>query len=207
MARENTLDSFRKAIQAGLDGVELDLHRTRDGVLAIHHDAEIRGIPIPALSWSELQQKAPWVPRLEAFLELLEEFPQAWANLELKTDPHHPDGRETLLAEQIRGKEDRIWVSTFDPFALIRLKRAGLSNLAFLYHQREALELLPCLQVQGVHPPEEELSPEAIQAFHEQGLFVVTWTVNRRERARELLSWGVDGIIGDDPEELLSARG
>jgi len=69
-ARENTLESFRQALEAGLDGLELDLQCTRDGVLAVHHDFELEGHPISSLDWPSLQQQVPWMPRLEQVLEL-----------------------------------------------------------------------------------------------------------------------------------------
>ncbi len=118
-ARENTIESFRRALEAGLDGLELDLHRTRDGVLVVYHDFDLAGQPIAEMEWPLLQQQAPWMPRIEQVLELAEEFP-AWLNLELKSQPGPSDGRETLLAQVLRawsGRE-RAWISSFDPLAL-----------------------------------------------------------------------------------------
>jgi glycerophosphoryl diester phosphodiesterase len=209
LARENTLESFALALQSGLDGVELDVQRSRDGVLVIHHDFDLEGAPIAELDWSELRRRAPWMPRLEEVFELFEAYPKAWINLELKAQPPLSDGRERDLARQLgswSGKS-RVWVSSFDPLALIRLRREGLEvPLALLCAQEEVLELLPCLGVQGVHPHHSLLSRQRVERFVEQGYFVVTWTVNEAHRARELLRWGVRGVIGDVPDELKAAR-
>ncbi|GAO76715.1 glycerophosphodiester phosphodiesterase [Meiothermus ruber] len=208
-AKENTLESFRRALEAGLDGLELDLHRTRDGVLVVHHDFELQGRPIAALDWPTLQQQAPWLPRLEQVFALAEEFPQAWFNLELKSQPGPSDGREALLAQHLQAwpGRARAWVSSFDPLALIRLHRlkAGVP-LALLYAEPEMEELVPCLPVQGVHPLNTLLSREKVEYFKARGMFVVTWTVNQAAVVRELLGWGVDGVIGDRPEQLLAGR-
>ncbi|MCV4940150.1 hypothetical protein OFC17_35780, partial [Escherichia coli] len=78
---------------------------------------------------------------------------QAWINLELKSQPPTTDGREADLARLLGawGGRGRAWVSSFDPLALVRLRRQGLDvPLALLYAQEEVLELLPCLGVQGV---------------------------------------------------------
>lgn len=208
-ARENTLESFALALQDGLDGVELDVQRSRDGVLVIHHDFDLEGVPLAELDWVEIRRRAPWMPRLEEVFELFEAHPEAWINLELKSQPPTSDGREAALARLLGawGGRGRAWVSSFDPLALIRLRRQGLDvPLALLYAQEEVLELLPCLGVQGVHPHHSLLSREEVERLRGQGYFVATWTVNDARRARELLEWGVRGVIGDVPDELKAAR-
>jgi len=208
-ARENTLESFRLALQAGLDGIELDVQRTRDGVLVIHHDFDLQGVAIASLPWAELAAQAPWMPRIEQVFELYEEFPKASLNLELKSQPPSSDGRESDLARALAAwpQRERAWISSFDPLALIRLKKAGVDvPMALLYAQTEVLELLPCLPVRGVHPHFSLLTPEQVEEFKAKELFVVTWTVNDGETAKRLLAWGVDGVIGDLPQELLVSR-
>ncbi|WP_027877881.1 glycerophosphodiester phosphodiesterase [Meiothermus cerbereus] len=208
-AKENTLESFRRALEAGLDGLELDLHRTHDGVLAIYHDFELEGQAIASLDWPTLQQRAPWMPRLEQVFELAQEFPQAWLNLELKSQPGPSDGREALLVQALQAwpGRARAWISSFDPLALIRLHRLKVGvPLALLYSEPEMEELLTCLPLQGAHPEFVLLNPARVAQLKAKGLFVATWTVNRASTARELLDWGVDGIIGDLPQELLAAR-
>ncbi|PZA05888.1 glycerophosphodiester phosphodiesterase [Meiothermus sp. PNK-Is4] len=208
--RENTLGSFRAALEAGLDGVELDVQRTQDGVLVVHHDFELEGVAISGLSWAELAARAPWVPRLEQVFELYEEFPRAYLNLELKSQPPSSDGRESDLARALAAwpQRERAWISSFDPLALIRLGKAGVDvPMALLYTQPEVLELLPCLPVGGVHPHFSLLTSAQVAEFKAQGLFVVTWTVNDQATAKRLFEWGVDGVIGDLPQELLAARG
>jgi len=208
-ARENTLESFRQALEAGLDGLELDLQRTRDGVLVVHHDFDLAGQPLVEADWPELKQTAPWMPRLEEVLELAQQYPQAWLNLELKSQPGPSDGREALLAQVLRGwpETGQLWISSFDPLALLRLARLGVGRpLALLYAQAEMEALLPCLPVQGVHPHHTLLDEAKVAQLKAQGWFVVTWTVNQAAQVRALLAWGVDGVIGDWPEQLLAGR-
>lgn len=75
LARENTLESFQKAIDLGADMVELDVRQTLDGVLAVFHDATIAGRPISQITFQELNdiaQKANFnVPTLAQALGLL----------------------------------------------------------------------------------------------------------------------------------------
>lgn len=210
-APENTLAAFRAALETGADGLELDLHRTSDGVLAVCHDPDIAGAFVTDLGWAELSIRAPRVPRFDEVLELLEEFPRAHLNIELKHAVPRPDGREELLAavlgEWDGAARERTWISTFDPYSLLRLRREGVDlPLALLAGEAEGLELLPCLPVAGVHPHHSLVTPERLDRWRERGLFVFAWTVNELELATRLLRGGVDGLIGDDPRLLVAAR-
>src|SRR4051794_40761774 len=76
LARENTLPSFELALDAGADGLELDVHATADGVVVVHHDAELRRGPgIASVPFAELRrhEAAPGVPipTLEELCELV----------------------------------------------------------------------------------------------------------------------------------------
>ncbi|WP_243093957.1 glycerophosphodiester phosphodiesterase [Thermus thalpophilus] len=197
LARENTLESFRRALEAGLDGFELDVHLTRDGVLVVHHDFTLEGVPLAGLTRRELPA---YVPTLE---EVLEAFPGAWINVELKSLPPETDGREEALARLLaRHPTRRLWVSSFDPLALVRLRRLGVGPLGLLYEREEAEALAPCLGVEWLHPEASLLTEERVQAL--KGRYrLLAWTVNERPRAQALAAWGVDALVGDFPEALV----
>ncbi len=195
-ARENTLESFQKALEAGLDGFELDLQMTQDGVLVVHHDPDLEGKPIAQTLRQDLP---PWVPDLESVLQA---FPQAFINIELKSQPPHTDGREEALARLLaRYGRPGIWVSSFDPLALLRLRRLGVRPLGLLYTDPLLLDLAPCLEVEWVHPWEGLLDEATVQALRTR-YKVLAWTVNDPGRARALKAWGVEALVGDDPEAL-----
>lgn len=86
-AKENTLESFRLALEAGLDGVELDVWPTRDGVFAVRHDPDTPLGPVFQVDYADLKAQEPDLPRLEEVLALKEAFPQAVFNVELKSFP------------------------------------------------------------------------------------------------------------------------
>ena len=195
--RENTLEAFRKALDSGLDGFELDVHLTKDGVLVVHHDFTLGGAPIAGLSLRELP---PYVPTLEA---VLDSFPGAWINVELKSLPPETDGREEALARLLaRSPSERVWVSSFDPLALVRLRRLGVAPLGLLYEKPEALELAPCLGVAWVHPWVGLLDEEEVRRLKAR-YRVLAWTVNDRREAQALTAWGVDALVTDFPEVLV----
>src|SRR5436190_14710082 len=68
-ARENSLEAAQMAIDLGADMVEIDVRRTADGVLILHHDANVDGIPLHQLSFEALKGS---VPELTTFVELLD---------------------------------------------------------------------------------------------------------------------------------------
>ncbi|WP_337845567.1 glycerophosphodiester phosphodiesterase [Thermus sp.] len=197
-ARENTLEAFALALEAGLDGFELDVQFTQDGVLVVHHDFTLGGVPIRSLRREDLP---PYVPTLE---EVLRAFPEAWINVELKSTPGETDGREEALARLlVQYPSSRVWVSSFDPLALLRLGRLGVRPLGFLYSVREAAALAPCLEVEWLHSEESLLFPEEVAQLKAQGYRLLAWTVNDPARAEELRRLGVDALVGDRPEALV----
>lgn len=208
-ARENTLISFQKAFEQ-LDGLELDVQRTRDGRLVIYHDFDLEGQPVQQFDWAELQQQAPYIPQLDEVLELHQSYPDGWINVELKSMPPASDGREGDLVRALNKYPLRgqIWVSSFDPLALVRLGKQRLDcPMALLYNQPEMLDLAPCLPITAVHPHHSQLDAERVHQFRSRGWLVYTWTVNQLELAQNLLNWGVSGLIGDYPQVLRQAAG
>lgn len=211
LAAENTLDSYRAALAAGLDGLEIDLQLTSDGVLAVYHDPDIGGRPLIELEWEELRELAPATPRFEEVMELMASHDGRYLNIELKSAGLKRDGRERALAAALADWDEpaagRSWISCFDPLSLIGLKRLGVElPLALLVATPEPLELLPCLPATGVHPHHALVTPERMAAWRQRDLFVYAWTVNEQPLAEELLRAGVDGLIGDLPDALLGAR-
>ena len=211
-ATENSLEALRTAFAAGLDGVETDVQRTRDGVLVLHHDHHANDSgPIASLDLTELRRAVPSLCTLSELFELLAEFPKAVANIEVKTDAPFEDERASELTAAIDRLpstiRSRLWLSSFDPLMLLRLAACEVAApLAFLVSFEPALRLVPSLPLAAVHPHKSLVTAERIGSWRAAGLKVYTWTVNDRVSAGELLTLGVDGLIGDDPETLMTAR-
>lgn len=209
-APENTLASFEAALVAGADGVELDLQITADGVLVVHHDADVNGRSIFGMRLEELKELEPDLPTFGEVLDYLARRPRAHLNIELKVATGD-DGREAALATALSlwtgPAKEHAWVSSFDPGALARLDQLGVkAPLALLAYLEEQFEASTVLNLAAVHPHHSLVTPERVAAWHERGLAVFVWTVNDPELAAGLLALGVDGLIGDDPGELVRSR-
>lgn len=212
--RENTLASFQAALNAGLDGVELDVRRARCGTLVVHHDAHLfDGRAIAECTFRELRPHP--VPTLAEVLALVKDA-DAYVNVELKYERAAPDDRVARSAQLLTryGLERHSVVSSFNPLLLRALKGAAPAiERGFLFHREYRLGRLDAvdrvaraLGVAALHPHWRLVTPELMRLARVRGWRVNVWTVNDEAQARRLLDLGVDALIGDLPEVLLRAR-
>ncbi len=223
-ARENTLASFASALTAGADGLELDVQLTADDELVIHHDPDRGGLEIAGVTLERLRAAAPEVPTLAEVFEFLADRPGVHLNIELKAPQRAPgsegDGREAALGRALAGwrgpvKRDA-WVSSFSAESLVDLARLGagvpLALLAWSSVQLEPLADLVAMvsdagsRLAAVHPHHGLVTQGSLASWRDLGLEVYAWTVNDLAVGERLLSLGVDGLIGDDPGELVALR-
>ena len=212
---ENTLAAFRAAFDAGLDGVECDVQRTHDGALVLVHDFDVEEGSVVRTTLKDLRRSGPIPERLEDLLESMGCYPGRLLNIELKVRGLRglQLARSTAQAVREAGLLDRVLVSSFSPLALLfarvadsRLRVALLFAPGVrLYLPSELVAAL--LHVDALHPHYTLVDGPLIARAHRRRLSVHTWTVNEPGRVAELLSAGVDGIIADDPAELLDAAG
>jgi len=209
IADGNTRASFMAAVEAGLDGIETDVQRTKDGVLVIHHDFVVGLRLISDMTYAELVEQRPEMMTLEQVLELLEPYPDFLINLELKSIPGLEDGRAYELAGAVAGwsGRKRVWISSYDPVALLKIRehRPELP-LGYIFRVYDTGRMAELLGLEAVHPHWQLVTAARVARWHRKGLRVATWTVNDAEEARRLAEMGVDVIMGDDAEALRAAR-
>ncbi len=224
VAPENTLAAFRAALEADADGIELDVMRCATGEIVVIHDdtlerttngaGPVAAMPLYALreldagSWFAPQFAGERVPLLQ---EVLDAFGgKLRINIEIKGRGLRDDGLEEEIAEMIRARDlaDTVLISSFNPMALWRMKRAAPElRRALLYAPRMPLYLSrawarPLVQPQALHPEQSLVDREMLQTAHRQGYRVNVWTVNEPAEMRRLIALGVDGIITDHPAQL-----
>jgi glycerophosphoryl diester phosphodiesterase len=210
---ENTLEAFVEARRLGADGVELDVRRTADGALAVHHDAAIAGGA--AVCELDVGQLPPSVPLLDAALDACEGMV---VNVEVKNLPTDPDfdpacGVATEVAVCLieRGDEARRYLVSSFHLATIDAVRSVEPSLAtgWLtisgYDQLRAADTAAEHGHAALHPHESVVNPELVARAHDLGLALNTWTVDDPDRARTLADWGVDAIITNVPDVILAA--
>jgi glycerophosphoryl diester phosphodiesterase len=204
-APDNTIAAFLAAVEHGADGVELDVRRSRDGALVVHHDAEIDGLgPIAALAVRELPSH---VALLSDALTVLEPI---GVNVEIKNDPREPGYDPTgslsgdVVALLVESADlERIVVSSFDVATLDAVVASGAPVPTGLLlgtdadpHHGVARAIRHGFG--AVHPFVLGIDAEVVDAAHRAGLDVNTWTVNARHDLEAMVSLGVDVVITDE---------
>ena len=214
VAPENTLQAFVAASAVGADGVELDVHRTADGGLVVHHDAEARGPGVLAQrTQAEIRAARPEIPTLD---EALEVCAGMLVNVEVKNLPGDADydpgeavaaGVVELLAR--RGRQDDVLVSSFNLESADRVRELDASiPTGFLtlvgMDPVDAVDVAHAHGHSAVHPDVRALVGDAAGATvaraHELGMAVNVWTVNGEDELRRLAAAGADAVITDVPD-------
>jgi glycerophosphoryl diester phosphodiesterase len=223
---ENTIPAFDHGLSLGADGLELDVHLSRDGVVVVHHDATLerttngRG-PLAALTADELARldagyhfdgfrgAAGGIPTLE---EVLSRYPSAWLIIELKVnDPIL--ARKTIDDVRAAGALERVAIGSFGT-RVLRAARAHEPRILTGASREETRLALyrswirwpvrnppnDAFQVPEQSGSTRVVSQRFVRYAHEAGVAVQVWTVNAAADMRRLLDWGVDGLISDRPD-------
>jgi glycerophosphoryl diester phosphodiesterase len=206
LARENTLPAFELALDAGADGLELDVHATADGVVVVHHDAELRaGPPIASLTLADLRQHeaAPGVPipTLQELMELV--AGRATLFVEIKGADI-----ERLVLETLAGYEGDVAIHSFDHALIRRISQLDPTRRLGILFDAAPEQVARSMEATGardVWPHWPLVSAALVSAVHDVGGRVIPWTVNDQARAQALAALGVDALCGDDVR-LLTAE-
>jgi glycerophosphoryl diester phosphodiesterase len=226
-APQNTLAAFRKAADVGADGIELDVHLSRYGVPVVIHNNSVdattdgtglvreltltqlkaldAGARFDAAS-SDASFTGERIPTLEEVLA--EVGARLLTNIELKAD--RTAALVAAVVDLVRrmGMADRVWFSSFKPYALYRARAlAPEIPCGLLYGPLNpgTLLLRPFTPHEALHPYKDLLTERSVHRAHEHGLRVFTWTLDDPIVARKFAAWDVDGIITNEPAEILAA--
>ncbi len=209
---ENTITAFDRGLAAGADGLELDVHLSRDGVVVVHHDRLLDRTtpatgPIAHRTAAELAEVD--VPTLR---DVLARYPRTRIIIELK-EANVALATAVVSEVQQAGASDHVCLGSFSVTALRAARAAapGMATSAGRFEVRMALyrswmHLSPgrvpyrAFQVPETSGSTRVVSPRFVKLAHQAGLAVQVWTVDEPDDIRRLLDWGVDGIISDRPD-------
>lgn len=195
----------------GADGIELDVRRTLDDRLIVHHDARLAdGRVIRETRRGELSDHVP------ELADALDACAGVFVNIEIKNDPGEPDhdptdwvAHRTLALLERRGADARWLVSSFR-LETVDVCRALSSRIrtAWLVDALDADVIARTVRAGhgAVHPWVGALDEEQVRSAHASGLAVNTWTCDDPQRMEQLLAWGVDGICTNVPDVALATR-
>lgn len=221
--RENTLAAFRTAVSLGYRYLETDVHATADGALLAFHDPSLDRVTDATGRVEDLPYAAVRRARIGGTEEipllshLLEEFPEARVNIDVKAD-----GAVGPLVRTIQehGALDRVCVGSFSQRRLRRVRQALGPRLATAAGQAgvAALRFAPARVSQWLSTPSpvlqvpvshlvggrrvELVTHRLVETVHRLGKHLHVWTIDDPAEMHRLFDLGVDGIVSDRIDTL-----
>ena len=216
---ENTMLAFQKAVEAGCDGIELDVHLTKDGEIVVIHDETVdrttdgRGA-VKDYTLSELRRLdasgrftglfgVQHIPTLREYFDYIRSF-SIFTNIELKNSEYYYEGLEEKTITLIREYhlEDRILFSSFNNASVLFCRKlAPEIPGGFLCTdpiQNCGAYALSC-GAAYIHPEYSRISEAEIDDCHERGIGINAWTVNEPNHMLWLIRKKISGIITNYP--------
>ncbi len=225
-APENTLPAFANALAMGVAGIEFDVHLSADGRLVVIHDFSVekttngRGI-VTQMNAAELRRldagshfdaafAGERIPFLEEVLDLVGD--RCRLNIEIKSMDPYANDASTNVAAIIRDRHlyEQVIVSSFNPITLIKMRhldaRIALGVLYDASMPRFLRELWagPVLRPEAQHPHHALIDADYMRWACALPGAVNTWTVNELAEAQRLAALGVDVIMTDVPDQIMT---
>ncbi|MCY9029949.1 glycerophosphodiester phosphodiesterase [Bacillus inaquosorum] len=223
---ENTMLAFEKGIEAGADGIELDVQLTKDGRIVVIHDerldrtTSLKGFvkdtaydviktANAAANHNQMDNDIK-VPLLEDVLSWAEKK-NFLINIELKNSVIRYEGMEEKVLEAVKrfNIEERVILSTFNHESLAlcarlapHIERAALTS-DVLYQADRYITSIPA---SGYHPKlnSPATADKVLKKMRNSSIKVRPYTVNRPEDMKRLFEAGADGIFTDFPAKALA---
>jgi glycerophosphoryl diester phosphodiesterase len=218
-APEHTRPAFARAVDAGVDMIELDVQLSRDHRLVVMHDLDLARTTngqgtvrdhtlaelqrLDAGSWFGPQFAGEPVLSLDEVIDIV--ATRARLNVEVKAPAADwaPLAANLIAMLRARGVLEATVISSFEMQALATVRaEASDARLGVLWQSPDldaAWAAAQELRATSIHPYWMLASPQVIETAHARGLEVLTWTVNDVAVMRTLVEHGIDGIISDFP--------
>ncbi|WP_424244979.1 glycerophosphoryl diester phosphodiesterase [Elusimicrobium posterum] len=209
---ENTLKSFIFARKSGMRYFETDVHLTKDGVLVVHHDEDLKrtanvNVDIKDSYYKDLikyniaahKNDSAVIPTLDELIDILDA--DAVLNIELKTDVYEYEGIEKKVLENVykRKIENRVIISSFNPRTLIRVRELDAKIKIGYLTRKISLEDINKIKPVNLHISHKRLNEDIVKTARGLGLNIWVYTVNTKEDLQRVQKLGADAVFTDDP--------
>ena len=211
-APENTIASFKKALEIGVDAVELDVRKTKDNRLVVIHDADVKRTTngkglVSELTLEEIKgftaDSSEKIPTLEEALDFLDQKVKVFIEL-----------KETGIEKQViaivhkKNLEKNVVITTFLEDALKKIRELDKdieTGLIYASHKNPVKAALD-LKANYLLALYRFTHSTNVQKAHANGLKLVVWTINIPQEVEEYAKKGVDGIASDKPDILMRVK-
>ena len=218
---ENTMLAFKKAVEAGCDGIEFDVHLSKDGEVVIIHDETLERTTngtglVSEKTIAELQKLNAAVthptltdfepiPTLRQYFEYAATQPNLITNIELKTGVCVYQGIELKVYTLMKEFQliDRCIISSFNHESIVRMKKIDNSVICGLLVDSWLIKpavYTASVGVECYHPSAYSVTPELVKQLHDADIQINPWLGNIQCNYEELIQMGVDGLITDYPD-------
>ena len=209
---ENTLASVQKALDLGVDMIEIDIFKVKSGELVVFHDKTLDRLTdtegkIEELDYTTLSQVLldgnHKIPLLQDVIGLIDK--KVRLNIEIK-GKNTIDRLNNLVNHFVEDKgwpSDGFIISSFDWQELRAFRAVNPSVPIAVLTEGDPLEAIPIakeLKAEAINPHFKKLTRENVNALKESGFKIYTWTVNEPQDITVIKRHGVDGIITNYPE-------
>lgn len=222
---ENSPIAFQKVIEeTTCDGIESDVHITKDGQLVIFHDASVERtsngagfikdktfeemLQLDIGAWKSPDFAGQHVWTLGQLLDFCKET-KLLLNMELKNYEVFYEGLEKMVIDEIcaRQMQDQVFLSSFNHISMQACKDINTEIKTGLLYDKPFLDIDKYIErsnADNMHPRYMLLQyqPELVDLYHGRGMDVNTWTVNDEENMRDMINRGVDCIISNEADLL-----
>lgn len=220
---ENTMIAFRKAVEAGCDGIETDVHITKDGAIVICHDEMVyrttngQGF-IKDLTYDEIKKldagikfgeefKNTTIPDIDEFMDYVKDK-NLLVNIELKNGIINYENLEKRIIEKIYeyGLKDNVILSSFNHYSMVKVKeidssiKTGLLYAANIYRVHEYAQKVSADALHPYFP--SVMNEDIVKGIKDSNIAINAYTVNEEVYMKKLIELGIDGIITNYPDIL-----
>jgi len=207
---ENTIRSVRKALDLGVDQVEIDVHLSKDKKLVVIHDERVdrttngRGY-VRDLTLAEIEKldagKGERIPTLQEVIDVVRG--KAILQIELKGQGVEEDTVNTVEENRI---VDEVMLTSFRHPAVRIAKELNprlKTGVLFYCHPVRVCQLALDAGANAIHPNVDFIDRSMVEEAHSLGLEVRVWNSDDEEQMRRLIALGVDAIGSNRPDLLL----
>lgn len=216
---ENSMKSFVTAAEIGADMIEFDIHATLDGKIVVIHDSSAKrvsgvDINVEKVNYSELKDiDIGDGERIPLLADLFKELKgKVIFQIEIK-QAGIVDKLLSLMDEY--GVSDSCVISSFKHSELDKIKKlrsdipcatlepTGSAWISSWFSSKKLLKNMKAINADGTHPLLQVVNKQFVEQAHQSGKFVNPWTVDGESNWSKCLELGVDGIITNDPRNLI----
>ncbi|MGO1527478.1 MAG: glycerophosphodiester phosphodiesterase [Senegalia sp. (in: firmicutes)] len=223
---ENTMAAFKLAMEMGADGIETDIHLSKDGYLVLIHDEKvdrtttkkgyIKDMTLAQIKLLDAGSKfseefaGEEIPTLEELIILTKDT-DIILNIEIKNNKMNYPKIEEKLVELIKKYkiEERVIISSFNHNTIYKIKELD-ENLktGILYSRniKRPIRFAKNIKADALHPKHKRVDFKLMIKAKLTGLEINTFTINNTKQMNKMFKYRVDGIITDYPDKAIEFR-